>query len=560
VSARRGGTLEVFAHADFTSLDPGRARSKIDFETASATQRPLLSHKPNQFSVATPDLAAGPPSISPDGRTVTVRLKRGVHFSPPVDREATSGDVAYAIERGANPNVASPYFNGYFSSLEGASHARGGAIPGITTPDAHTIVFHLTSSSAATVVGALSLPMSAPVPAGFARRYDSEHPSRYGQYQVATGPYMLAANRRGRVLGIGYVPGRSARLVRNPSWRTDSDFRPAYVDEIRIAIGRDPADAARRTLTGAHAVQNDPPRAAVQLAYQRFRDQLQISPDAGIAYVAVNNRSGPLSNADVRRALWAAMDRVAMSRAVDRTPMARVATHFLYPGIPGFGYAEQSVSGRRLAYEQDPRGNLRTAERYMKHAGYVSGRYEGTHVLRVVAAHDRTSRRVTRIVDRALRALGFHTRLYLVNDVRRSCGIPSNEIDICPNDIRKAIIADGQALLSPAFNGAAIRSAGSENWGQVDNVDLNSAIKRESRAVEPASREQAWSDVDNGLVGLAVAIPYAWLNEAALESRDVAGVGELWNSGAWDFSFTSLERAVDRQIEPPRAAPKRSPR
>jgi peptide/nickel transport system substrate-binding protein len=539
--ARHGGTLEVFEPTDFTSLDPARAHSEIDLEAAAATQRPLYSHAPNQFAAATPDLAAGPPSISADGRTITVRLRHGVHFSPPVYREVTSADVAYAIERGANPNVASPFFKAYFSSLKGASRSRGGAIPGITTPDAHTIVFHLTSTSAAIIVGALSLPLSAPVPAEFARRYDAERPSRYGDYQVATGPYMLEASRSGRVLGIGYVPGRSATLVRNPSWRAGSDFRPAYLDKIRIVIGSDPTDAAHRTLDGTAAVQNEPPRAEAQLAYQRFRDQLQISPDAGIAYVAVNNSRGPFSNTDVRRALWAALDRVAMSKALDPTPTARVATHFLYPGIAGFGYAEGSVSGRRLAYDQDRRGNLEIAQRYMKHAGYASGRYEGAHVLRVVSAHDSASRQVSRLVDGALRKLGFHTQLHVVDDIARYCGIPSNEIDVCPNDVRKAVIADGQALLSPAFNGAAIRPAGSENWGQVDNANLNSAIKRESRDFEPASREQAWSAVDNGLSGNAVAIPYAWLHEAELESRDIVGIGELWNSGAWDFSFTSLK-------------------
>ena len=59
----------------------------------------------------------------------------GINFSPPVNREVTSEDVAYAIERGANPNVANPYFQSYFAAVEGIPKATGGPVKGITTPE-----------------------------------------------------------------------------------------------------------------------------------------------------------------------------------------------------------------------------------------------------------------------------------------------------------------------------------------------------------------------------------------------------------------------------------------
>ena len=77
-----------------------------------------------------------------------------MHFSPPVNREVTSADVAYAIERAANPNVANPYFAAYFGAgapapLEGATspNYKGGPIPGIQTPNKTTIVFHTVKPS-----------------------------------------------------------------------------------------------------------------------------------------------------------------------------------------------------------------------------------------------------------------------------------------------------------------------------------------------------------------------------------------------------------------------------
>ena len=120
---KRGGTLTVLNHEDFEHLDPGEAYFVMDYEAIYATQRPLFSYKPNTFAEAVPDLASGPAEISPDGKTVTVHIRHGVHFSPPVNREVTSADVAYAIDRGPSANVNNPYFTAYFSSIVGAEEA-----------------------------------------------------------------------------------------------------------------------------------------------------------------------------------------------------------------------------------------------------------------------------------------------------------------------------------------------------------------------------------------------------------------------------------------------------
>ena len=109
---------------DFEHLDPGIAYFSVDYAVVFATQRPLYSQKPNSTE-ATPDMAEGAPEICDGGKTVTVHLKEGIHFSPPVNREVTSEDVAYAIERGANPNVANPYIQSYFKSIEGDADGDG---------------------------------------------------------------------------------------------------------------------------------------------------------------------------------------------------------------------------------------------------------------------------------------------------------------------------------------------------------------------------------------------------------------------------------------------------
>jgi len=539
---KRGGTLTVLNHEDFENIDPGLAYFTIDYEAVYATQRPLFSYRPNTFAQASPDLASEPAEVSSDGKTITVHIRHGVHFSPPVNREVTSADVAYAIERGANPNVANPYFESYFSSLEGSANAKGGPFPGITTPDKYTIVFHLEKPTAAIVLDALALPLSAPVPEEYAKRYDARKPSEYGDYQVASGPYMFKNNSEGKVLGIGYQPGKSATLVRNPNWNASTDFRPAYLDEINIQIGGDTNVIGRQVLEGSNMIQNDPvAKTIVQLAYEKFRSQLEISPGAGTRYIAVNNKQGPFSNLDARKAFWAALNRVAMNKAAGGSLVADVQTHFIYPEIPGFEDAG-GLQGPKVDYNEHPEGNMAIAEKYMRLAGYPSGKYSGSKTLALVGSTAHTGE--AEIADSTLRGLGFKTKLSLVDQsvmYAKYCGVPAEEIDVCPNVGWGADFPDGQAVLDVTFNGNKIIPSGSNNWGQVNDPTINAAMEKAELLTSREAREKAWAAIDDELVADAAAVPYAFVKEAQIESKDVAGVGDLWNSGSWDYSFTSLK-------------------
>ena len=179
----------------------------MGFQVCAATQKALYDYKPEDAVNAVPDLAESDPQISEDGKTVTVKIKDGVKFSPPVDREVTSKDVKYAIERGFFNTVNNGYAGAYFGDLEGAKvGAKPGAkIAGIETPDDQTIVFNLKKGTGGVVAGALALPLSAPVPEEYAKKFDAKNPSAYGQNQVATGPYMIENDASGKA---DRLPGR----------------------------------------------------------------------------------------------------------------------------------------------------------------------------------------------------------------------------------------------------------------------------------------------------------------------------------------------------------------
>ena len=555
---KKGGTLTVYTHEDFQHLDPGQTYFSLDYPVIYATQRPLFIFPPNNAATVIPDLASGPAVVSDGAKVVTVHIRSGVRFSPPVNRAVTSADVAYAIERGANPNVANPYFPAYFDYIVGASKATGGPISGISTPNSSTIIFHLIGPYGTFFVGALSLPLSAPVPKEFAGPLDKQKPTTYGsKYVVATGPYMFKADSKGMFLGIGYQPGKSATLVRNPNWNASTDPRPAYLSQININIGGDPNVIGRQVLTGSNTVQLDTVAGpVVKLAYQQYYNQLIAVTGAGNHYVALNNKQGPFANVNVRKALWAALDREAMIKADGGEVVAQVGTHYIYPGSAGY---QQSGGdhGPNVDYNNYPAGNPTVAAKYMKLAGFPSGKYTGSATVKVVGSTGDPLDKAAAIVNQAVQSLGFKTNFTLVDQsvmYTKYCESPKEEIDVCPNVGWIRDWADPQTLLDPIFAGYNIVQTGNSNFGQVSWQDApgtykagapltpsDQAMKAAEKTVGDQARAQAWAKVDEMLAAQAAAVPWVFDKQPNIESKDVHGVNQLWNIGIWDLSWTSLK-------------------
>src|SRR3954453_6440845 len=97
---KKGGTLTVMSLADVDSLDPGYWYYQYDnMALAQPADRQLYGYKPDDTK-PTPDLAAALPEIADGGKTLTIKIKPGIKYSPPLqDRTVKSADVKYAMER-----------------------------------------------------------------------------------------------------------------------------------------------------------------------------------------------------------------------------------------------------------------------------------------------------------------------------------------------------------------------------------------------------------------------------------------------------------------------------
>ena len=106
---KSGGKLTVLWSNDVDYIDCGATYYQMGSFLCYSTQRPLYNYKPDDATTLVPDSAAAAPEVSADAKTITIKIRPGVKFSPPVNRAITSKDVKYAIERGFFNTVNNGY-------------------------------------------------------------------------------------------------------------------------------------------------------------------------------------------------------------------------------------------------------------------------------------------------------------------------------------------------------------------------------------------------------------------------------------------------------------------
>ena len=545
--AKDGGKLTVLSSGDVDFIDPGQTYATQGFLISAATQRAPLMFRPEDPIHMVPDLAEAMPEVSADGRTVTVKLRPGVKFSPPVNREVTSKDLKYAVERGFFDTVNNGYAGAYFGDIVGAKTGvePGTKIPGITTPDDRTAVFKLRRGTGGVVLGALSLPLAGPVPEEYARKFDAESPSTYGQHQVASGAYMVANDAQGNA--TGYQAGKRIQLVRNPNWDAATDDRPAHLDEIELQEGNaDATVATRKIIDGSHLVNGadlSPTPSVLREVVQRHKDLVEIIPAGGSHHVSLNTTIKPFDDLNVRKAVLAGFDRNAMLLTRGGEVAGDMPTHFLPPNIPGFDEAG-GVKGPGVDFlNTTGEPNPELSAEYFKKAGYPAGKFDGSGPeLLMVGVSSGISREAAEVAKENFARMGFKMRLRLVSPdamLTKFCRVPKAQVAVCPNNSWYKDFADAQTLLDPTYNGANILPTGNSNASQLDVPEINAAMRKAETVIAPADRAKAWAEIDRMITEQAPAVPWSWDKTALIRSEDVGGVVTLMNNG-WDLSYTSV--------------------
>ena len=554
-AGKKGGDLTYLAASDIDYLDPGHEYYTFGLMVGYATNRFLYAFKPNDSIHPIPDLATGAPEISADNKTITVHIRKGVKYAPPVNREVKAADIKYAFERAFSKEVPSGYAGAYFSSIVGTPDKPNSGdikpISGIETPDDYTLVFKLKEPQAPLVSQALVMPITTPVPEEYAAKFDKSTPSKYDQYVAFTGPYMVKNDpTTGKV--TGRVPGKSIEMVRNPNWDPKTDYRPAYLDSIKIEEGNDDlATASRRALNGSSTICCDagsPPAQVLKQALSRQKDQVVFVPSGGTRYIAFDSKVKPFDNVNIRKAIIASSNRDALRLTRGGKILGDIANGWIPPGIPGFEEAGGLKQNEDLDFLKNPNGDPAVAKKYMDAAEkdglpIKNGKWTGGEKVLTIATNADPGKKTAEVFQGQMEQLGFKLNFRIVPQdtlYTKFCGVPSQKVAICPNVGWFKDFPDPQAMLDATFNGDNILQQGNVNWPQLDVPAINEAMKSAAVAKVGAERSQAWAKVNHMIAEQAPAIPWIWDKTASVGSSNVNQVVSTYYT-THDLNFTSLK-------------------
>jgi peptide/nickel transport system substrate-binding protein len=558
----KGGTYRVDVESafDFTdAFDPTGEYTALGWSFYTTMLRPLMTYRHvagAEGNEPIPDLAAAEPEVSEDGLTYTFTLRDGVKFAPPVNREVTSQDVAYAFNRLANPTFGGAGYPLYYQEIEGFTAVGEGTaktVSGITTPDDKTIVFKLTKP-VGDFLYRLAMPATAPIPQEVAKC--AKKAGDYGRYVIANGPYMVEGTDKldisscGAIKPVsGYNPEAFLNLVRNPNYdpaTENPEARENNVDRFEFNINSNVDDCFNKvkealiddTLCGETAKQT---REYTQ--NEDLKDNLKLNPDDSTFYLSMNLTTPPFDDVNVRRAVNYATDKVSLIRAWGGPVIGEPATHILPPSL-----VPESLADYDPYATTDHLGDIEKAKAEMAKSKYdtdqdgVCDAPECKDVLHIIGNTGR-ERAMVPVIEDFMGKIGITLKTRLLDDQYSVILDPTKKTPFASGAGWGKDYPDAFTFFFYLFDGRVIpkepggvtyneplvgitpevaRSLGIElPAGGVPSVDAD--IDNCVGTADDAARLECWGELDRKLMEEVVPwVPYIWRNNSTIIADSVS--------------------------------------
>jgi ABC-type transport system substrate-binding protein len=324
-----GGTAHFNLNSDTDFVDPALAYYQVSWQFEYATCAKLLNYPDRPGAAGSqivPEVAAGLPQISADGKTYTFTIKKGFKFSPPSKEAVTAKTFQFVINRDLNPKMQSPGAQ-FISDIVGAEDVLNGkakSASGVVV-NGDKLTIHLTKK-APDFLSRISMPFFCAIPT------TTPVTSNGVQTVPSAGPYYVAS----------WTPKRQLILKRNPNY---TGSRPHNLDRIIYTIGVPLEATALEVQKGQadYAADGLPPSVQSQLgrkfgagsaAAKAGHQQYFVNPTLSFRYLALNTTRPLFSDVKLRKAVNYAIDRHAL--LLQRGAYAGVPwSHYLPGGVPG---------------------------------------------------------------------------------------------------------------------------------------------------------------------------------------------------------------------------------
>jgi peptide/nickel transport system substrate-binding protein len=484
-----GGAITIAETSQPDFLDPALSYTVNGIEPLWLVYTPLITYpRTGDFETDAgliPGLAEEMPTVSEDGKTYELTLRKGLKYSD--GSPVKAGDFEHAVARVLNLESGGSAF---YLVIDGAQEyidagKCNGDITGIETNDnTGKITINLTEPDGS-FSHVLAMWFAGLVPGDTPCKNLTEDPP------PGVGPFKITES----------VPNRQFVLEKNANFPDlGPDIPPAKVDKITVRIVKNAARQAQDVISGELDYMQDPPPADIKPEVKaQYSDRYNEVTTASTYYMFMNTRVAPFDDPKVREAVNYGLDKPALARlfAGELTP----GCSFLPPGLPGYDEA--------LDVEDCPWGNpneppdLEKARQLIKDAGV-----DGTEVT-VYGNNDDPTDKVTEAYADQLTKMGFKATPKILDG-----GVYFQTIGSAKEAPQTGFANWFQDFPHPKnffflVDGKSIQPTNNQNFGNVDDPEITKGIADQN--LEPEINDDVaarWGELNRALVEGAYTAPY----------------------------------------------------
>jgi peptide/nickel transport system substrate-binding protein len=487
--AKNGGSITISETSQPDFMDPALTYTVNGIEPLWLVYTPLLTYPRTgdavKDSLVVPGLAEEMPTISEDGKTYELTLRKGLKYSDGSPVKAS--DFEHTVGRVLNlESGGSAFYLGITGAQDYIDAGKcDGDIKGIETDDKTGKITVNLDAPDGSFTNVLAMWFVGLVPGDTPCKNLTENPP------PGVGPYKITES----------VPNRQFVMEKNANWPDlGADLPAGHVDKITAKIVKSAQRQAQDVISGELDYMQDPPPADIKPEVKaKYSDRYKEITTASTYYMFMNNRVPPFDKKEVREAVNIGLDKPALARlfAGEVAP----GCSFLPPGQPGYDEA--------LDVEDCPWGNpndppdIEKARQMIKDAGVA-----GAEVT-VYGNNDDPTDKVTEAYADQLTKLGFKAKPKILDG-----GVYFQTIGSAKEAPQTGFANWFQDFPHPKnffflVDGKSIQPTNNQNFGNVDDPEITKGIADLNQEPEMTDEVAAqWGELNKKLVERAWVAPY----------------------------------------------------
>ena len=479
-SGSDGGSITIAQTSQPDFLDPALSYTVNGWEPMWLVYTPLLTYphvEGTEGGKLIPGLAEDLPEVTNNGKTYKLKLRDGLKYSD--GQPVVASDFEHTIKRVLNLESGGSFF---YEGIVGADEyiKNGdpeGDIKGIKTNDKTGEITIDIVSPDASFSNILAMNFAGLVPGNTPfRNLTEDPPPGVGAYEITKS-----------------VPNREFVMEKSPNFASFDipDIPVGSIDTITTEIIKNANEQAQDVLANKLDYMQDPPPADLKPTVQKeASDRYEEHTTGSTYYFFLNTRVAPFNDPKLREAVNYGIDKPGLARifAGELAP----GCSFLPPGMPGYDEAFDTTDCPYGDPSQPP--DLEKAKQLVEQAGAV-----GTKVT-VWGNNDDPTGKVTEAYADMLNQMGFDATPKIIdggvyfqtigNEATKAQTGFANWFQDFPHPLNFSFLVDG----------ASIQPTNNQNFGNVDNAELNKQIDELTLEPDLAAVADRWAEWDRALV------------------------------------------------------------